>query len=169
MKSAIKKFFSHILAAGVTPGQRAAAISLGVFIAFSPFLGIQTLLIFALSWLLGLNPAITFATVYLVNNPWTMIPIAAADYIVGLWLIEIKLGYNLVPYNPFFMDWINRKIGYYIMKYLGIKQLCFWYYILGGLILAFILSVLLYPIIKLFFVLYEHRHENNHPEQKSLS
>lgn len=169
MKSTIKKFFSHIFASGVTPGQRAAAICLGIFIAFSPFLGIQTFLIFGLSWILGLNPTITFASVYLINNPWTMVPIAALDYIFGLWLIHVRLGYDLMPYNPSFMEWINKKIGYYIMKFLGISKLCFWYYFIGGLLLAAILSILLYPIIKLLFVLYEHRHEDHNPEQKSLS
>ena len=83
MKLALKRFFSHIMAAGTTPKERAAAVALGVWIAFSPFLGIQTFLIFGICWIVHLNPSITFAVVYLINNPWTMIPIAAADYMVG--------------------------------------------------------------------------------------
>lgn len=161
MKITIKNFFSHILAGGATPYERAAAVALGVFIAFSPFLGVQTFLIFGGAWLLGLNASITFAVVYLINNPWTMIPIAAADYLVGLYVVERWLGYDLMPYNPAFMDWVNNKIGYYIMNYLGIPALCFWYYIIGGLILALCVSLLAYPLFRYIFVNYQRHHENN--------
>ena len=162
MKKLLKNFFAKIVARDATPHERALAVSFGLFLSFSPLLGVQTPLLFGGSWLFGLNAAVVFAIVYLVNNPWTMIPIVVLDYFVGYWLVEKFMGIDLTPYNPSFMGWLNNKIGPYIIKYLGVTHLCLWYYIIGGLIVATIISVLSYPLVKMMLISYEHHHEDHH-------
>ena len=77
-----------------------------------------------------------------------MIPIAAFDYMVGHWLTETVLHLDLMRYNPSWMDWVNKKIGYYLIQYLGITELCFWCFIIGGAIVSLVISITMYPFVK---------------------
>src|SRR5581483_10373754 len=58
----------------------ALSFCVGVYIAFSPFIGLHTVMTFIFVWLFGLNLAATFTASWLINNPWTMIPIYSTDY-----------------------------------------------------------------------------------------
>ena len=146
-----KNFINRLLVMEKSPHKLALGCCLGIFMALSPFLGIQTWLAIPLSWLFGVNTLLVIAVLYLVNNPFTMFPIVVADYAVGHMVIERWMGMNLVAYNPSWMGWINSKIGPTLYKYLGVTQVCFWCYILGGLLLATICSLPLYPFLKKFF------------------
>src|SRR4029453_4322399 len=56
----------------------------GVFLAFSPLVGLHTLLGLAIAFVFGLNRVALLIGLF-VNNPWTLIPIyIAAGYIGGL-------------------------------------------------------------------------------------
>lgn len=71
-----------MLALDDTPERIALAFSVGVFLAFSPFLGLHTLLGIAFTFLFGLNRLALFLGVF-VNNPWTLVPIYAASTFLG--------------------------------------------------------------------------------------
>lgn len=169
MKQTIKTFFKRIIDSPGTVHQRACAVAVGAGLAVSPLLGVQTWFIFLFGWLFHLSIPIMFSVVYLINNPWTMIPIAAFDYWIGFFIMERLWGVSLLDYNPSFMEWVNRKIGVYIMRYLGIPKLCFWYYIGGGFLVSLVVGALCYPLSKKLFQWYESRHEGNNSEQKSVS
>jgi uncharacterized protein (DUF2062 family) len=62
------------------PHRLAIAFALGVFIAFSPWLGLHIVSAVALSWLFRLNKVVV-VTASLVNNPWTIVPM----YVFCLW------------------------------------------------------------------------------------
>src|SRR2546422_11400139 len=69
-----------------TPERIALGFAVGVFLAFSPFLGLHTLLGLTLAFLFGLNRVAVLVGLF-VNNPWTLVPIyAAATYIGGIFL-----------------------------------------------------------------------------------
>lgn len=164
IKRAFKKITDFLLQ-GQSIEYITFSFCLGIFIACSPFLGFHTALIFALSWLLSTNVAVVFTTVYLINNPITMIPLLALDYIFGQWLFKSVLHIDLLPYNPSWMDWFNNKIGHYLSDYLHIKELSLWTHILGGTILALIVALLTYPIMKPIFKYIVKKHnENNNSE-----
>ena len=75
------------------PHRLALAFSAGVFIAFSPWLGLHIVSAFALSWLFRLNKVVV-VTASLVNNPWTIVPM----YAFCLWLgIQITGGTVAMP------------------------------------------------------------------------
>lgn len=67
-----------------TPERIALAFATGVFLAFSPFLGLHTFLGLACTVVFGLNRFALLVGVF-VNNPWTLVPIyAAGTYLGGL-------------------------------------------------------------------------------------
>jgi uncharacterized protein (DUF2062 family) len=142
-----KKLMERLVKSESSPGKLAWSIALGIFLAFSPYLGFQTLLVFVLSFLFRANAAVVFIILYTVNNPWTMVPIIALDYVFGHWLLESLLGLDLLQYNPSWMDWINKKIGY-LTSYLGVEHLCFWCFFIGGNIIAISCAFISYPFLK---------------------
>lgn len=130
----------------------AASFCLGIFIALTPTMPVQTPLIFLLSWLLGLNAGVAFASSWIANNPFTMVPIYIIDYAVGVWFFEKLVGIDLARYNPWWVDkfnaYLSRSID--VNKYFG-GELCIWYLFLGGLIFATLVTLPLYPILKATF------------------
>lgn len=152
MRNYFKKFLEKCILAERSPKKLTQAVCVGTWIAFSPFWGLHTLLIFLSSWLFRLNFTVVFATGYLVNNPWTMFPIFGLDYLFGYYLFDHGLNLQLIQYNPPFMGWFNQKIGPYITKFIGMPELSFWTFIIGGVLLATVVAILLYPILHPFFL-----------------
>lgn len=149
MSKSIKKYFERLLLAEGSSKKLAASFCLGTFIGLSPIIPLQTPLLFIMSWLTGLNTAVTFAAVYLINNPFTIIPIYIVGYAVGAWFFEGLLGVSLVQYNPAWVERFNTFMYKYIdiKKYLG-SEFCVWYLLIGGFTFALTVSLLLYPLLK---------------------
>ena len=145
---------------------------LGIYIAFSPWVGFHTIMVFAFSWLFRLNPAITFTSTYILNNPWTMTPLYLGDYFFGDWVLKSCFGIDSMAINPSWMTWVNTNLTYYT----GLKGLSFWAFMVGGNLLGILFSVILYPILLNTFSKILKKTENptiqhnedNNPEQKSL-
>ncbi len=84
VRAAVSHYLRKLLNLEDTPERIALAFSVGVFFAFSPFLGLHTLLGLLVAFLFGLNRPAVLIGVF-VNNPWTLVPIyAAATYIGGI-------------------------------------------------------------------------------------
>jgi uncharacterized protein (DUF2062 family) len=84
MRDKLAHFIRHLLALDDTPERIARAFALGVFLAFSPLIGLHLLLGAAIPFLFGLN-RIAFLLGVFINNPWTLVPIyAAGTYLGGL-------------------------------------------------------------------------------------
>lgn len=151
----IKNFLYKMVLAERSPKKLALSFCLGSFIAFTPTIPFQTPLMFFLSWLFRLNTTVTVGAAYLVNPPIpiTIIPIYVANYLFGSWLLEKVLGINMINYNPAWISKFNDFLLRYIdlKKYIGGSEICFWCLIIGGIILPFIVSLLLYPIMKRIF------------------
>lgn len=118
--------------------------TLGIFMACSPFVGLMTWITIPLCWLFGLNTVVAITILYVVNNPFTMIPLMIADYAIGYWITECLFGWELAVYNPSWVDWLNTKLSPYLHDYLGVSDFCFWCYILGGLLFAFLATLICY-------------------------
>lgn len=159
MAHRIKKLFSRILSIEPQPERRARSIAVGTAIALSPLLGIQTPVLFIVAFLCRLNAGVMFAVVYGINNPWTMIPIIALNYAVGDLLVGKLMGIDLRPYDPAWALWVTERISHYT----GMTQLCFWYYCIGGAIVAIIGGCLMYMLIQTIqHVNAAHRREDHH-------
>ena len=82
-----------------TPERIAQAFALGVFLSFSPLIGLHALIGLIVALLFGLNRCALLLGL-LINNPWTLIPIYAA----GTYLGGLLIGFPPHPSLPSF-DW----------------------------------------------------------------
>jgi uncharacterized protein (DUF2062 family) len=72
-KAVVRKWVEMLLHTHDTPKRTAAAFALGVFMGFSPFLGLHTALAVCLAFALRLNRVAAAAGCY-VNLPWVIAP-----------------------------------------------------------------------------------------------
>ena len=71
-REAIKTKFHQILSIDGPPHGISLAFAVGIFIAFSPTIGLHTISAVAAAWFFKLNLAVIIAGT-LVNNPWTIV------------------------------------------------------------------------------------------------
>src|SRR5687767_15597996 len=75
--------FRRLLAIDDPPERTALAFAIGVFIAFSPFLGLHTIAATLVAFLFRFNKIAIYAGTFL-NNPFlTLVPIIVASYALG--------------------------------------------------------------------------------------
>ncbi len=72
-----------------SPHRIALAFAIGVFIAFSPLLGIHTGLALLIAFLFRLSRGPILVGAY-VNNPWTLAPLYMAGTLLGCYLLGIS-------------------------------------------------------------------------------
>ena len=79
--------FRRLLTLDDPPERTALAFAIGVFIAFSPFLGLHTIMATLVAVLFRFNKIAVFAGTF-INNPFlTLVPIIIASYAVGAFLL----------------------------------------------------------------------------------
>ena len=84
--------FRRLLALDDPPERTALAFSVGLLIAFSPLLGLHTILATALALVFRFNKVAIYTGTF-VNNPFlTLVPIVAASYAVGALLMGRPLA-----------------------------------------------------------------------------
>jgi uncharacterized protein (DUF2062 family) len=140
----LHNFLRSLLTKERSPHKLALSVSLGIYIAFCPFIGFHTLITFLLSWLLGLNVVVVWIVCHIINNPWTMVPVYGVDYMFGDWLLTEILGWNAMELNPSWMQWINGLLNAHI----GLPHVAFWSLMIGGNIIGLVLSIPAYPFFK---------------------
>ena len=79
-----------------TPRRTAAAFALGVFLGFSPLLGLHTVLGLALAFAFRLNRVAVLIGVY-SNLPWILPPYYAMATIVGAAILGVSVPPDLAP------------------------------------------------------------------------
>ncbi|HEX8853123.1 MAG TPA: DUF2062 domain-containing protein [Pyrinomonadaceae bacterium] len=83
----LRQSFRRLLAIDDPPERTALAFSIGVFIAFSPFLGLHTIMATALAFFFRFNKIAIYAGTF-INNPFlTLVPILVASYAVGAFIL----------------------------------------------------------------------------------
>ena len=137
MKGKIKRIFRRLFTLDDTPERIALAFSLGVFLAFSPLIGLHTFLGLMFAFLFGLNRFALFLGVF-VNNPWTLVPIYAA----GTYLGSLFVGFPSRPALPSFQWHALWSTGFW-MQLVGqwnlLKPM-----VLGSTILSIVAATLAY-------------------------
>ena len=97
----IRERIRGILSLKESPDRLAFAFAIGVFIAFSPTIGLHTVSAFFLAWVFRLNKVVTF-TGTLISNPYTVVPI----YGICIWFGSKLLGRRI----EFDIDWGNLRL-----------------------------------------------------------
>jgi uncharacterized protein (DUF2062 family) len=134
----------RLLAIDDPPERTALAFSIGVFIAFSPFLGLHTITATVLAFAFRFNKIAIYAGMF-VNNPFlTLVPIILASYAVGAFLLGKPLalpveGMELLKHPRLFAgDWWQR-----LFRQSGNVLIPF---TIGGMVLATVCSLAAYPL-----------------------
>ncbi len=139
MGSVEHKYLRRLLALDDTPERIALAFSVGVFLSFSPLLGLHTILGLTIAFVFGLNRPAVLIGVF-VNNPWTIVPIYTAGAYVGWYLFGFPTPVELPDFhwNNLWHFAIWRNI---IKQWPVLKPL-----VLGSTILSFVAGGISYPL-----------------------
>lgn len=90
----LKYFFYHsILHADDTPQSLALAFGIGMFVAFTPTIGLQMVISGLIAWILRINKPVAIAVVW-ISNPITTVPIFVPCYLLGALLMGQPVGYE---------------------------------------------------------------------------
>ncbi len=136
--------FRRLLAIDDPPERTALAFSVGVFIAFSPFLGLHTVAATVVAFLFRFNKIAIYSGTF-INNPFlTLIPIIVISYAVGALLLGMPLripaeGVQLLREPHLFTGSYYRRLfgqSWYIVKP----------FLVGGMVLSVVCSALAYPL-----------------------
>lgn len=150
MSKLLKKFIKKLIYQERSPEKLALSFSIGAYIAFSPFPGLHTVMVFLFTWIFGLNFGVTLASSCFINNPWTMLLVYSAGYGVGYWMLHRLFDFNMILLESEWMNCVNR----FFENTVGIAKPCLWSFLLGGNILGIGLALILYPIMKKVFAYY---------------
>ena len=140
----LRSTLRRLLAIDDPPERTALAFSIGVFIAFSPFLGLHTIMATILAFAFRFNKLAIYAGTF-VNNPFlTLVPIILASYAVGAFLMGKPLavpaeGLELLKHPRLLTGmWWNQlfKQSWDVLFPFAI----------GGLLLSVVCSLAAYPL-----------------------
>src|SRR5258705_3523409 len=136
--------FRRLLSLDDPPERTALAFSIGVFIAFSPFLGLHTIAATLIALLFRFNKIAIYAGTF-INNPFlTIVPIIVASYGIGALLLGRPLGIPsegiaLLKHPQIFS-------GEYYQQLFGNSWQLLLPFALGGMVLSVVCSLIAYPL-----------------------
>jgi len=153
--------FRRLLALDDPPERTALAFSIGIFIAFSPFLGLHTIAATLIAFLFKFNKIAIYTGTF-INNPFlTIVPIIVVSYAVGALLLgqPVRIpaeGVALLK-NPelFSRDYYSRLFGEAWHVLLP--------FIVGGMVLSVVCSLGAYPLTLRALRAY---HKRSEPERE---
>jgi uncharacterized protein (DUF2062 family) len=117
----------------------ALAFAVGVFLTFTPFVGLHLLLALGFAFLLGLNRIAVLIGVF-VNNPWTLVPYYAFSAYLGKHLIGLPHDLSM-PKFGWSHVWHANFWGQLAHQWRALMPMA-----VGSTILAFLFAVLSYPL-----------------------
>src|SRR5688572_19685112 len=89
MSGRLRRAFAVLFHVEDSPHRIALAFGLGVFIAFSPLLGLHTAMALGIALLFRLSKAAVIIGIY-VNNPWTIAPMYMAGTLLGCGMLGVS-------------------------------------------------------------------------------
>ena len=136
--------FRRLLALDDPPERTALAFSIGVFVAFSPFLGFHTILATSIALIFRFNKLAIYSGTFINNPLLTLVPIIIASYAVGAFLLGRPLrisseGVELLT-NP------QPLTASYYRKLFRESWQIVWPFTIGATVLSVVCSVLAYPV-----------------------
>jgi uncharacterized protein (DUF2062 family) len=154
MQGKISQFFKRLFMLNDTPERLSLSFALGVFLAFSPLIGLHTFLGIAFSFIFGLNRVALLLGVF-INNPWTLVPIYTAGVFLGGTLVGFP-NYSALPsmqWHAFFTGnfWVQLFSQWSLIKPL----------VLGSSILAAVASIFSYVLALYLIKNYRAHHKKS--------
>jgi uncharacterized protein (DUF2062 family) len=128
MKSRVRRAVDGLLQLQDTPHRIALAFGIGIWIAFSPLLGLHTVMALGAAFFFRLSRAALLLGAY-VNNPWTIAPL----YLAGTALGCALLGVSTVGLET--IEWNRQGLTFY-RELLAHLRPYLWPYVIGNTILG---------------------------------
>jgi uncharacterized protein (DUF2062 family) len=154
--------FRRLLAIDDPPERTALAFSIGVFIAFSPFLGLHTILATALAFIFRFNKVAIYTGTF-INNPFlTLVPIIVGSYAVGAFFLGRPL--KIPPEGVDLLKEPHLLTGDYYRQLFVQSRHILEPFAVGGMILSVVCSVLAYPLTLRALRAYRSRKSENFPD-----
>ena len=123
-----------------TPHRTALAFGVGVFIAFSPLLGIHWLLALGTAFALRLNRVAVLLGTY-INNPWTIAPLYLAGTALGCALLGVP------PDGLAAIEWHRHGWDFYTHLWVTLKPYV-WPYVVGNTVLGAVGAAVTYYVVR---------------------
>jgi hypothetical protein len=154
-RALVGKWTEALLHTHDTPQRTALAFAAGVFIGFSPFLGLHTIIAIGVAFLFNLNRVAVLVGAY-TNLPWILAAWYGLATAVGAWLLGTKLP-------PGFGDRLAQLFSRSLLTVEFWGQLAdemrplFWPYFVGSTLGAALLAAIAYWLTR-GFIEARHRH-----------
>ena len=88
----VRDFFIYrVLHVDDTPHRIALSVAIGIFVTWTPTIGLQMIITVLLCWLFRANKVVGVPFVW-ISNPLTIVPIYYPNYVVGCWLLGGEYG-----------------------------------------------------------------------------
>jgi uncharacterized protein (DUF2062 family) len=142
MKSRLRRAVDGVLQLQDTPHRIALAFGLGVWIAFSPLLGLHTVMALGAAFAFRLSRAALLMGAY-VNNPWTIAPLYLAGTALGCALLGVSTaGLESIEWHHHGMTFYRELVAH-LRPYL-------WPYVVGNTILGTVGGAVAYVMLRAF-------------------
>jgi uncharacterized protein (DUF2062 family) len=126
-----------------SPNRIALAFAVGVFIAFSPTIGLHTISVFVIAWMFRLSKIVVFSAAC-INNPWTVVPL----YGFCLWF-GIKITGAMTAAPDIAWRTLTFSSAYHVLRpYL-------WPFVAGTIVAGAVAAVISYFFI--YWAVVRHR------------
>lgn len=153
-RAAVTRWLERLLHIHDTPHRTAVAFSLGVFLAFSPLLGLHTVLGLALAFAFGLNRVAVLLGVY-VNLPWFLGPYYTVATLAGAAVLRRPLPRGLLREFATLLDrWPPGELE----RLVTLLRPLLWSYVVGSTLLAALAAAVAYYAALGFVLARRRRH-----------
>ena len=150
-KGGFRGFLRQLLHLGDSPERTALAFSIGVFLSFSPFIGLHTILGLGIAFLFKLNRLAVLLGVF-VNTPWTFAPVASFGTAVGFYALGTESRFSASPWDSMFSRSFWRQM------FSDVEHVLLPFFV-GNLILSFLAALISYLVVRR--ILLRHRRKRD--------
>lgn len=140
----LRSTFRRLLSLDDPPERTALAFSIGVFIAFSPFLGLHTIMATLVAFIFRFNKIAVYAGTF-INNPFlTLVPIIIASYALGALVLGRPL--RIPPAGIELLKHPRLLTGSYYHQLFRESWDIVWPFSIGSTMLSVVCSLIAYPV-----------------------
>lgn len=133
VRARLRDVVKDLLNTGTSPSRTAASVALGIAVGLSPFVGLQTLVVIVVAFVLGLN-RVAALLASCIFNPWTAFPIVYLQIHSGAYLLGRPLpAVRRIP-DSYDLD------AFLVAIHSSMES-----YVAGGITIALLGGLLAYP------------------------
>jgi hypothetical protein len=167
-RSLVRRWLESLLHVHDSPRRTAAAFAVGVFVSFSPALGLHTVLALIVAFALNLNRVAVILGAY-TNLPWFMAPYYTVTTMAASEVMGVKLPPQFAHQFRAVFDISPLSRGFWAALGTLLAPLA-WPFTLGSLAGAAVLGAAAFVVARPFIVagrthLHLHGHPRRHPPE----